>query len=405
VTGAARGSRESDLGAPRGLLLAVTTALAFEASLYSVVAPLLPYYRDELHLGTSGAGLLTAMYPAGMLAGSVLGGAVSAKRGPRTTAFAGFGLLAVASVAFGLAGSVVVLDVSRAAQGLGAGMIWAGMLSWLLLVTPEHKRGQAIGAALGSAIFGTVLGPMLGTAANALTPPVAFSAIALGALAMAWRTSRLPAPPAGSAVEQGGVGRALRSRRLAAVFTLNLLPGLVTATVATLIPLRLDDRGVSELTIGVVFLLAAVLGGIASPLSGRASDRRGRRPVALAGLGLVAATMFALAGASAPVVLGVVTVLAIGAAVVVFSIPALAALSSAAEDVGMTAGATAALINISFAGAEAVGAPISAVAADHVAAGLPFAAIGVAAVLLAAVLAAFPHTRPLAPVVQTERIP
>ncbi len=82
-----------------------------------------------------------------------------------------------------------------------------------------------------------------------------------------------------------------------------IAPGLVAVAGAAFIgmidftvPLDLDRRlGTAAAGIGLLFAAAAALDVIASPLAGRAGDRRGRRPIVITGALVVAASGVGLA--------------------------------------------------------------------------------------------------------------
>ena len=62
------------------------------------------------------------------------------------------------------------------------------------------------------------------------------------------------------------------------------VPGLLFGTLSVLGPLRLDELGAGAAAIGAVWLIAAGLEAIVSPVAGHFSDRRGRVAPMLAGL-------------------------------------------------------------------------------------------------------------------------
>ena len=62
------------------------------------------------------------------------------------------------------------------------------------------------------------------------------------------------------------------------------VPGLLFGTLSVLGPLRMDELGAGAAAIGAVWLFAAGLEAIVSPLAGRFSDRRGRLAPMLGGL-------------------------------------------------------------------------------------------------------------------------
>ena len=76
------------------LLFVVAGAVVFvDTMFYAAVVPLLPALTRELHLSKASAGVLTAGYAAGTLVGSIPGGMLAARPGPRATIYAGLFLM------------------------------------------------------------------------------------------------------------------------------------------------------------------------------------------------------------------------------------------------------------------------------------------------------------------------
>ena len=103
--------------------------------------------------------MLSAAYAAGTLVASLPAGLMAARVGPRRTLLCGLLLLGLASLVFGFGQQVVLLDAARFVQGVAGALAWAGALTWLILATPENRRGSMIGDVLGIAIAGALLGP------------------------------------------------------------------------------------------------------------------------------------------------------------------------------------------------------------------------------------------------------
>src|SRR4051794_3753237 len=106
----------------RRLLILVCAIVLVDTSFYAAIAPLLPYYADHQHLTKTGAGILAGSYAAGTLVASLPSGALTARYGPRALLVTGLATLAVTSITFGLAHSIVVLDLARFAQGIGGAL-------------------------------------------------------------------------------------------------------------------------------------------------------------------------------------------------------------------------------------------------------------------------------------------
>jgi MFS family permease len=350
-------------------MVVTVVGMALEATLYSVMVPLLTHYTDELRLSRAGAGILIASYTAGMLPGSFLGGWLAGRIGARATVLLGFGLLCSCGIVVGAAGGIVLLDAARLVQGLGAGLVWSGLLTWLIGASPEGRRGEMIGIAFGAATFGTLLGPVVGTVATAVGPFAVFAVLSgLAAAMMAWALT-LPDPPRAEGRPQMTLAAALRRPSLLVAVGLALVPGLVFGFLNVLIPLRLSEVGAG--VIGGTFLGAALVSSATSPLFGRLSDRVGRLPVMQVGLCLMVPALVVLAIVRPPWLIATMVVVA-SAVLALYIAPALTLLTEAAEELGVAPGSGASLVNVVIAAGETVGAPLGATTAQATSDGAPF---------------------------------
>ena len=157
------------------------------------------------------------------------------------------------------------------------------------------------------------------------------------------------------------------------VFT---LPALFAGVVEVLVPLRLDDLGVSGATIGLVFLLSAAVEAVASPLAGRFSDRAGRLTPIRAGL-LGAVVMAILLPLPQTAVLVALAVIATFVALANFWAPGMALLSDAAEEHGLDQALAFAISNLAWALGHVFGAGVGGAVADATADAVPYAALAV----------------------------
>jgi MFS family permease len=332
---------------PRGLLLFVSVVVFADTAFYAAITPLLPALSDEFDLGKGEAGILAAAYPAGVLLGALPGGLLAARVGVRPTVIAGLTLIAVASLSFGLADDVAVLDASRLLQGLGSAASWAGAFGWLVGAAPREQRGALIGSALGAAIVGALMGPVIGAAADAAGRGPVFGAVGVIAAALIVWSLRLPAVAA-----EGGTLRdlagATRDGRFRAGMWLVTLPGLMFGTLVVLLPLRFDELGETSAAIGAIFLVAAGLEAIVSPVIGRLSDRHGRLGPASFGVGASAVLMTLVPWPDSTALLVALTLLMWPALGVLWA-PAMAMLADAAEHRGVAQGLAFSMINLAWA--------------------------------------------------------
>jgi MFS family permease len=365
----------------RRLLLLVCSITLADTMLYAALVPLLPHYADEFGLSKGQAGLLVGAYALGAFIGAIPGGIAAARFGPRRAVISGLLLMAVASIAFGFAGSAAELGLARLAQGIGSALSWAGALAWLVAGTPRERRGEMLGTAIGAAIFGALLGPAVGATAEAIGPRPAFVAVAGVALALLVWALRTPAVAA-EPQSPRALGVAVRSPLILGALWMMVLPALLFGVVAVLVPLELGDAGWTAAAIAGVFIVSAAIEMVAAPLIGRFSDRSGRfLPLRLALVGSIVLTL-GLALASNPYALAplvVAAAIAFGA----FWAPAMALLSDGADRIGLAQGLGFGLMNAAWGAGNALGPVLGGALADAAGDAVPFVLMaGVCAVTL-----------------------
>jgi len=371
----------------RRLFWLVAAVVLVDTMFFAAVAPLLPHYSDELELSKTGAGILTAAYPAGTFVGALPSGWLATRWGVKPTLLLGLAMLGLASLGFAFAGSVVVLDGARFIQGVGGACMWAAGMAWLVSASPADRRGEMIGAALSAAIVGVLLGPVLGGAATLLSPEAVFSSVtvvAAGLAAWAWSM------PGVEPEESPGVGAMLRALGRPAVligFWVFTLPALFSGVIEVLVPLRLDDLDVAGATIGLIFLLAAAVEAVVSPIAGRLSDRAGRMTPIRAGLLGAAVMAIALPLPRTAVLVGLMVMLTF-VALASFWAPGMALLSDAAEDAGLDQALAFAISNLAWALGHVFGAGVGGAVADATSDTVPYAVLAVACAVTLAGLSA-----------------
>jgi MFS family permease len=337
----------------RRLVILVSAIVLLDVAFFAAVAPLLPHYVDEFDLSKTGAGILTGAYAAGNLVAAIPAGWLAGRWGVKPTTLAGLAGLAVSSLVFGFAQEVWLLDAARFTQGLGAACTWAAGFAWVVQRAPPERRGEVIGTPLAAAIAGALLGPVLGSAANELGPEVVFTGVAIAAVALTVPAARESAPPR----EHTDLRRVASAARIPAVrvgMWLVALPALAAGVLNVLVPLRLDALGAAALTIGGVYLVAAALEAVMSPVLGRLSDRRGRFVPIRAGLAgaTVLIVLIPIPESAALVaVLFILTALTSAA----FWAPAMALLSDEVERVRVQQGFAFAFTNVAWSTGQLVG--------------------------------------------------
>ncbi len=365
---------------PRRLVTLVSAIVLVDTMFYAVVAPLLPTLTDELTLTKAAAGLLTAAYPAGTLLGSLPGGLLAARWGPKQTVLVGLGLMAVSTLVFGFAQNIVLLDTARFVQGFAGACSWAGALAWLIAEAPADRRGALIGTALGWAIAGALLGPVLGAAAEATEPEIVFSSVVVFAGGLALWAARMPSSHLSVAQGIREVVAALRLPQMRTAMWLMSLPAVGFGVLSVLGPLRLDGYGFSSAAVGATYLVAAGAEALVSPIVGRMSDRRGRLfPIrrGLVAAGIITLTVTVPHTALPLAVLIVVATIAFG----LFWAPAIAMVSDTAEAAGLALGFAFALVNLAWALGQVAGSGFGGVIAKATSDGVPLGAVSVLCLL------------------------
>jgi MFS family permease len=372
------------------LVLLCSAIVLVDTLFYSVVAPLLPHYRDELGVSEAAAGILAAAYPAGTFIGSIPGGLVAARFGARPTVLAALAGMAVSSLVFGFAQNIVLLDIARFVQGFAGAFTWAGALTWLIGAAPPERRGELIGTALAAATAGSLIGPVAGSVAEAIGPEIVFSSVVVIAGVLATWALATPAPPRAAAPQALGVIlRAAARPAVLAAGWLVALPAAAFAAMAVVGALRLDDLGASSVVVGATFLAGAVIEAAISPTIGRWSDRRGRFVPIRAGL-LSAAVALILFTLPQQIALLSISMVVVAVTLVFFWGPAIALLADATEAAGLHLAIGFAFVNLTWAVGQVIGSAAGGALADH-------AGDAVAPLLLAALalltLAAFARVR------------
>lgn len=338
----------------RRLLVLGSTVVFLDVVFYTAITPLLPGYVHELGLSKASAGVLTAAYAGGTLIGSLPSGLVAARVGPRKALLAGLALLGLASVTFGFAHHVALLDAARFVQGVAGALAWAGALTWLILAAPEARRGSVIGDVLGAAVAGSLLGPAIGAAASkAGTEPVFSGVLALTAI-LAAAALRIREPAIGERQAPREVAEALTSRPVLRATWFVAAPSAMFGVVEVLAPLRINDLGGGAGVVAGAFMIGAALEAVLAPLVGRFSDRVGRlRPYTFGMLVCAAAVLLLPASNAVGLVVVDLVIVSLGAGFC-FA-PSLAMLSDAADATALHQGFAAGLINVAWASGQVLG--------------------------------------------------
>jgi MFS family permease len=351
-------------------LLALASVVVFlDVAFFTAITPLLPGYVDDLGLSKAGAGVLSAAFAAGTLIASLPAGLMATRVGPRPTLLAGLVLLGVSCVAFGFGETAVVLDVARFGQGIASALAWSGALTWVILASPQSRRGSVIGNVIGVAVAGALAGPALGAVAESAGTEVVFAGVAVVTAILVLAATRMPAP--GRDEREVGEFRAtlfdpavLRTTWFVAA------AAIVLGVTAVLVPLRIDELGGSAALVAAGFIAGAAIEAALAPLVGRYSDRAGRVRPYVVGL-VVAAVGIALLPLADALGLVVADLIAISIGSGICFTPAMTMLSDSATATGLPQGLAAGLINAAWAAGQVSGGAAGGAAAGLAGDALP----------------------------------
>ncbi|HEV2405901.1 MAG TPA: MFS transporter [Ktedonobacterales bacterium] len=128
----------------------------------TVVNVALPTIQRELHATVANVQWVVEAYSLFLAALILVGGSVGDRLGRRRVFTTGVIIFTLSSVACGLAPTIIVLIVARAAQGIGGALLVPGSLAIIGASFGEDRRGAAIGTWSAFTTVTAALGPVIG---------------------------------------------------------------------------------------------------------------------------------------------------------------------------------------------------------------------------------------------------
>ena len=266
-------------------LVTIYVLLIVQAFFFAAFFAVAPDFKDMLELSTfeigvslTGLGVAVAVFalPAGLLID---------RGGPRRLTAIGAVILLVAAVGHAVAVDIWSLLGARMLMGLATTIVFPAALTWLRDLVPSERRSMALSAVMPVVGIGASAGPV---AAGAVTDwvgvRVAFVGIAVGlALSILLLLASEATPHLGTEPVAGPrvILSLLRREPLvlggcAMVVVATLTEGLVNF----LIPLQLDEQGISATWIGIYLAIGAAIFVFVGAVTTRFADRAVRLVVA-----------------------------------------------------------------------------------------------------------------------------
>lgn len=281
-------SRRADV--PRELWVMIVAAFIIALG-YGIIAPILPQYAQSFNVGVGAASTIVSAFALMRMAFAPPGGALVNRFGERDVFVVGIVIVALSTAGCAFAQTFPQLLVIRGLGGIGSTMFTISAMGLIVRIAPPHLRGR-VSALYGTAFLaGNIAGPLLGTGLSFLgyrTPFLLYAAallVAAAVVAVFLSGVRLHEREV-DARPRLSLGEAVRvpayRALLAAAFAngwsnfgvrISLLP-LFAAAVPTL-GAPLAGLGLTAFALGNFLMLQ---------ISGRLVDRRGRRPIVIAGL-------------------------------------------------------------------------------------------------------------------------
>ena len=345
------------------VLVSIGVGTFMSAANGSVVNAILPVLARDLGTSVAGIEWVSVVYLL-VISALLLGvGRLGDLYGHKRLYLAGYLLFVAGALACALSGSAGMLAATRALQGVGAAMLFANSPAILTREFPASQRGRALGAQATFTYLGLTAGPSLGGwMVNAYGWPSVFHVnLPIGALGIAlalrsieddrparggerfdfggaalftagltalllalnlghawgWGSPRIIVLFAGAvsllaafvAVEGRSAAPMLdltlfRSRIFGASSAGALLNYVCVSAIIFVMPfLLIQGRGLNAAQAGLVLTAQPLVMAVVAPVAGALSDRMGSRPLAAAGmliLALAIASLALLAPTSAP---------------------------------------------------------------------------------------------------------
>ncbi|HMH14265.1 MAG TPA: MFS transporter [Edaphobacter sp.] len=263
-----------------GTLIIATSAIQLANGFFGTFISLRVATED---FGATLAGLVLSSYFAGFTLGAFRCAKIIERVG-HIRAYAAFaGLVVAATAAMPLLIGPLSWFVLRAVVGFGCAGVFVTTESWLNAKADPSDRGRVFSIYMVGTFVALAIGQLLIVRVEMAGPGPFNSIVALFAIALVMVSTTRAEPPRTTATEKLPYSHLVRAAPVAVIGC--VVNGLVGSAFYALVPAWMQDKGIERENIAL-FMLVAVLGGLAFQVPvGRFSDHFDRR-IVLAALGL-----------------------------------------------------------------------------------------------------------------------
>jgi MFS transporter, DHA1 family, tetracycline resistance protein len=281
---------------PRQIWVLVVAAFLIAIG-FGIVAPTLPVFVRSFDVGVTAVSLAVSIFALSRLLFAPMGGRFVARLGERPVYLTGLAILSVSTAGCGFAVEYWQLLVLRVLAGVGSTLFTVSAMSMLIGFAPETMRGRATGMWSTGFLLGSIVGPLVGGALLTISLRAAFLVYAV-VLVVVVGASALLLRPRGDHVElatetpparfRDAFGHSAYRAALVASFANGWAVFGVRIALVPLLVVEVLER--SESWAGVALAVFAVGNALTLVVTGRITDRIGRRPPMLVGLAVSAVT-------------------------------------------------------------------------------------------------------------------
>ena len=268
----------------------------------SIISPVLPAYALSFGVSLALVGLLISAFAIARVMLDIPAGMFSPRFGMKRFMLIGLGIIAVSSMAAGLAVDYYTLLAARILEGVGSAMYTTVSITMVSKLAPREARGAHLSFYLSMFLLGTAFGPAVGGAVSdqfGLNAPFLVYGLCGAAsfvMVYLWVSEVSSTPEERDRITLRQLGRLVSRHDLLAINLGTIGVFIVRQGILnTMVPLFARyNLGLGEGSLGLILTIGAVCNLVMMVFAGRWTDRYGRKPFMVAALMMLAALILLL---------------------------------------------------------------------------------------------------------------